>query len=257
MLNNQIAVVTGAASGIGKGASYILAKYGATVAALDLNEKGAEGTAKAIRAAGGNAESIALDITNSEQIFKVFDHVAAEYGRIDIVVNAAGIALQSPVWEATEAMWDKTFAINIKGAYICCKAAIKYMMEQHSGRIINISSRSAKLAEKNNAAYCSSKAAVNMLTQCLALELAQYGILVNAICPSLVNTEMIRDAIINFSRQAGKTTEEFESEWVADIPLGRMAEPEEIGEFVAFLCSDKARFITGSSLNFDGGFTRI
>jgi NAD(P)-dependent dehydrogenase (short-subunit alcohol dehydrogenase family) len=257
MLNNQIAVVTGGASGIGKSTSIVLAKYGTNVTVLDLNEAGAEATAEIIRENGGRAKAIGLDITNSNQIQEVFDGVALENKRIDILVNAAGIALQAPVWEATEAIWDKTFAINAKGSYICCKAAIAHMMKQQSGRIINISSRSAKLAEVNNAAYCSSKAAVNMLTQCLALELAPYGILVNAICPSLVNTEMIRDAIANFSKQAGKSYQDFEMDWVRDIPLGRMAEPEEIGEFVAFLCSEKANFITGSALNFDGGFTRI
>jgi NAD(P)-dependent dehydrogenase (short-subunit alcohol dehydrogenase family) len=257
VLKNKIAVVTGAASGIGAGVCRVLAGYGAFIAALDLNLEMAQKTIEDIRAAGGNGLSRELDISDGNSVKTVLDEIAEEKGRIDILVNAAGIALQSPLLNATEDIWDKTMNINAKGTFLCCQAAAKHMVARRSGKIVNISSRTSKIGEENNGIYCASKAAVNLLTQVLALELAKYGINVNAICPSLVSTEMIEKAVVKFSAEKGMTPTAFKEEWVREIPLGRMGEVWEIGEFVAFLCSEKANFLTGSAYNFDGGTTRI
>ena len=257
MLKDKIAVVTGGAAGIGAGICKVLAGYGAYVTAMDMNVDAAEKTVAEIKAAGGDGVAVELDITDGNWVRKSMAAAAGKNGRIDILVNAAGIAIQAPLANASEEMWDKTMNVNAKGMFLCCQAAAGYMKKQRCGKIVNISSRAGKIGEANNGIYCASKAAVNLLTQVFALELAEYGINVNAICPSLVNTEMIANAAIRFSEEKGVSSEAFLEEWVREIPLKRMGEPWEIGEFTAFLCSDKAAFLTGSAYNFDGGVVRV
>jgi NAD(P)-dependent dehydrogenase (short-subunit alcohol dehydrogenase family) len=257
MLKEKVAIITGAGSGIGRGTALVFAEYGAKTVAVDLNLSAAAETANQCVSKGGFCEAIQLDVTNNNEIESVFANVASKYGRIDILVNAAGIAIQNPVSKATEAEWDKTMDINLKAIFLTCKAALQYMVAEKYGKIVNVSSRSAKIGEENNAAYCASKAAVNMLTQVLALETARLGVNVNAICPSMVDTEMIRGAILRFSEEKKVDPEEFAKSWVSEIPMNRMASPEEVGEFIAFLCSEKSQFLTGSSYNIDGGFIRI
>ena len=256
-LNKKVALVTGAAQGIGKAAALVLASYGADIVCADLNETGATKTADQVKSTSCKCMVCRLDVSSQVDIHAAVEKAIVKFGRIDILVNAAGIAIQATVEDTSEAIWDKTMNINAKGVFLCCQAVAKHMKERKSGKIVNISSRAAKIGETGNGAYCSSKAAVSMLTQVLALEYAPYGINVNAICPGLVDTEMIQEAVIRFSQQNGMTPAEYQKQWTDQIPLKRMARPEEVGEFIAFLASDKADYLTGSAYNIDGGAVRI
>jgi len=253
----KVAFITGSAQGIGKATALVLAKYGADIVAADLNEEGAKKTIEQVKALNRDGMAIKLDVTNEKDVNDAIDKAIEKFGKIDILVNAAGIAIQSMVLNTSVEMWNKTFDINIKGVFLCCKAAVKHMLKNNSGKIVNLSSRAAKIGESTNAAYCCSKAAVSMFTQVLALEMATSNINVNAVCPGMINTEMIQNAIVRFSKEKGLPADEFAKNWIGEIPMKRMGEPEEVGEFIAFLCSDKANYLTGSAFNIDGGAVRI
>lgn len=256
-LKNKVAIVTGAAQGIGKSTALVLATYGSDIIVADLNLDVAQNTADDIRAMGRNAIAIKIDVSNKTSVEDGVDTAIKHFGKIDILVNAAGVSIASMVETLPEDIWDLTMNINVKGVFLCCQAVIKHMKENRSGKIINLSSRAAKIAEISLSSYCSSKAAVGMFTQVLALEMAPYNINVNAVCPGLVDTEMIQKAIIRISNERGLDPEEYRKSWVEEVPFKRMAKPEEIGELIAFLASDKSEYITGASINISGGTTMV
>jgi NAD(P)-dependent dehydrogenase (short-subunit alcohol dehydrogenase family) len=253
----KVSFITGAGQGIGKAAAGLLAKNGAIIAAADLNKAAADKTIKEIESLGGMGRSFSLDVSEEKQVNDVVSKIQKEFGKIDIFINAAGVVIPALIKDLTEETWDKTMNVNAKGTFLCCKAVAGSMVKKGSGKIINLSSRASKLGEAGQAAYCCSKAAVNLFTQVLALELAPYGICVNAICPSLVDTEMVQQAIDKLSRQKNMKPEEYRKTWTKEIPLRRMAKPEEVGELILFLAGNKSDYITGSAINIDGGTTRI
>ncbi len=254
MLQGKVALVTGAASGIGRAICEVLAGYGADVAAVtDRNMKGLEGTAALVKAHGRRALAIKADVSRKADVEAAFDAVTTELGDVDIVVNSIGILYTAMIADIPENEWDRVIDVNLKGVMLVCQAAAKRMIPRRYGKIVNISSMVSKLGEAGNGVYCTSKAAVDMLTQVLALELAPYNINVNAVCPGHTDTELMNSVFETRGPLMGKTPAEFQQELVSTVPQGRMARPEEIAEVVAFLASDKASYVNGVPIVVGGG----
>jgi len=250
-LENRVAIITGAAQGIGKAIAIELAKAGAKVIVNDINARKGKRVADQISRTGQIAIFISADVSKGREVEKMVRLVAKRFGRIDILINNAGISpkkkdggrLQTK--DIKEGEWEKVFDVNLKSAFNCSKAVMKIMIKQKAGKIINIGSIAGLMGGNlsfSGAHYAASKAGVLSLTKTLAMELAPYGINVNVIAPGRIKTEMTKQS----SRQVEKMFKK-------RIPLGRFGEPEEIAKAVAFLVSDSATFITGETLVVDGG----
>lgn len=240
-LNDKVAVVTGAAKGIGRAIALEFAKEGANVVVNDVID--ASDTVKEIENLGGKSLFIKADVSDLKQVEQMFSKVIESFGRVDILVNNAGITRDVLLQNMSEDDWDIVLKVNLKGTFNCCKCASKYMIEQRYGRIVNISSVMGQMGNIGQANYVASKAGVIGLTKALALELARYGdITVNAVAPGFVNTEMAR-----------KVPEKIMNKFIERIPLRRIAEPEEVAYVVVFLSSDLARYITGQVIAVNGG----
>jgi 3-oxoacyl-[acyl-carrier protein] reductase len=243
-LSGQVALVTGASRGIGKAIAQALGKAGATVACLARNEEKLKETAAEIAAAGGKASTHACDVTNSDAAQAAVDAVVEQHGRLDIVVNNAGITKDTLLPIMSDDDWDQVIAANLRSVFLFSRAAAKVMMRQRSGRIINMSSVSGLMGNPGQSNYSASKAGIIGFTQTVARELAKRKITVNAICPGFVATDMaeaLGPAIIDEVKKR--------------IPLQRIGEAEEIADAVLYLASDSAAYITGQVLTLDGGMT--
>ena len=257
-IENKIALVTGAAQGIGRATAVILAKYGCDLIITDIQAEKLEKTAKDVKTAGGRCIDIKTDVIDSQQIIDSVKNGIKEYGKIDILVNCAGIPNASKLVDLSEKLWEKVMEINAKSVFIYIREVAKHMIEKKiKGKIVNISSQAAKLGEYGNGVYSCSKAVVSTLTQVFGLELAEYGINVNALCPGPTNTQLMQNVFRERASLVKMTPEEYEKNWVKNVPLGRMAKPEEIGELIAFLCSDKSSYMTAVSTTIAGGMTII
>jgi NAD(P)-dependent dehydrogenase (short-subunit alcohol dehydrogenase family) len=252
-LQDRIAIVTGGSSGIGRGIAVTMACHGADVVVTDLNADSAEAVAGEIRASGRRAQALRHDVTSWDSCRDVVREVLAALGRIDILVNNAGVSRSVPFHQLDEAEWDRVNNVNAKGVFLMCRAVVTPMMEQRSGRIVNISSMVGKEAIPLFAHYCASKFAVIGLTQSLAKELASYNINVNAVCPGVLRTPLWEPLLDQLSATKGISRQAAFDEFVAGIPLGRPQTPEDIGEAVTFLASDRAKEITGVALDVSGG----
>jgi 3-oxoacyl-[acyl-carrier protein] reductase len=242
-LKSKIAIVTGAGHGIGREIALTLARDGAEVVVTDVTEAIFE-VGKQIEALGSKALPIKCDVTELEQAQEVEEKVAGKYERIDILVNNAGIYPQKAFLDMTADDWNKVLRINLNGAFHCTKAVLPKMVKQKYGKIVNIASiAGAVVAFPNLVHYAASKAAIAGFTKSLALEMAQYGINVNAVAPGPIDVgEMAADS-------------EVYQQTVRTIPVGRMGRPADIAKLVAFLVSDEASFITGQCIIADGGYT--
>jgi NAD(P)-dependent dehydrogenase (short-subunit alcohol dehydrogenase family) len=245
-LDGKVAIVTGGGSGIGAGIVRVLAREGADVVVTDLDRAAAERVAD-----GGLA--LYHDVTSWESCAEVVARVLDAKERIDILVNNAGVSKSIPFWEIDEAEWDRVNDVNAKGVFLTTRAVVPHMMERRSGKIVSISSMVGKEAIPLFVHYSASKFAVIGLTQGLAKELAPYDVNVNAVCPGVVRTPLWEPLLDQLSQTKGISREEAFEEFVAGIPLGRPQEPEDVGEVVAFLCSERARNMTGQGLNVAGG----
>lgn len=243
-LSGKVAIVTGAGRGIGRAIALGLAGTGAAVVVASRTVKEIESVAEEIRAKGGKALAVGTDLTANEQLEKLVNSTTQEFGRIDILVNNAARSFLRSLLDLREDGWDKVFNTNVKAAWLLSRLVARQMMAQKSGRIINITTVGAEKAELGMAAYGCSKAALKMLTRCMAREWAQYGINVNAVGPGLTRTDFSKPIWSN---------PEVAKHVAAAIPKGRIAEPEEIVGAVLFLASDSANFITGHSIYVDGG----
>ncbi|MFD1414185.1 SDR family NAD(P)-dependent oxidoreductase [Oceanobacillus jeddahense] len=245
-LNDKVAIVTGSGSlkGIGRDIALKLAEQGASIVVADLNVEGIEDTVKAVENAGAKALGVELNVTNKESVDAMIEKVLAEFGRIDILVNNAGISQKVTVEDMTLEDVQRIFNVNMFGLFLCSQAVLKPMKEQKFGRIINLSSVSAKRGGGvfGGAHYSASKAAVLGFAKNLAREVATDGITVNCVAPGLVNTEI------------WKSLPEADAAKVIDgIPLGRPGETNEIASTIAFLASEEASYITGEDIDINGG----
>lgn len=253
MLKDRVAVVTGAARGMGKQICLKMAGYGADIVALDLDEKGAQQTADEVRALGRRAVAMQVDVSSKAQVDAAFAAAVKEFGKVDILSNNAGICIPAQMTEVTEAQWDKSFAVNCKGAMFMCQAAGQIMKKNRYGRIIVTASQSGKAGEFANGPYCVSKATIAMMMQVLTIELSQYGILANSISPGYTDTTLFRNGMADRAVQEGRPAHELIDELMSTVPIRRPAQPEEIAELVCFLASEKNSYVTGTDILIAGG----
>jgi NAD(P)-dependent dehydrogenase (short-subunit alcohol dehydrogenase family) len=242
----RVAVVTGAGSGIGRAIALALAEDGCAVACLDMHGAHATETARAIEAAGHPAIAVTADVTIAVQVDAAFAEVRRALGRVDVLVNNAGIGWLGTVETLTEDEWDHVMAVNVKSVFLCSRAVIPEMASGGGGRIINVASVAGLVASPGRAAYCASKGAVVMLTRAMALDGAASGINVNAICPGVVVTAMTEASL----RDPATLQEKIDK-----TPLGRLAQPEEIAPAAVYLAGPGASFVTGACLVVDGGWS--
>jgi len=237
---SKTALVTGAARGIGFAIALRLAAEGARVAVLDLDSAAAASAAEKI---GGGALALTADVTKSVEVTAAIRQVVAAWGRLDILVNNAGITGRSfPIWELSEEDWRRVIDADLTSVFLCCRAAVPVMLEQGSGRIINIASIAGKEGNPMAGAYSSSKAAVIGLTKAVGKDVAGTGILVNAIAPAVIRTPML-----------GQLSEEHLSYMTSRIPLARVGEPSEVAALVCWLASEEMTFSTGACFDISGG----
>lgn len=252
-LENKVAVITGAASGIGRASALKFAREGAKVLAADNNGGDNEETVRMITAAGGTATGIRVDVTESAAVQRMIDTALSSYGRLDIVFNNAGININGTILETDEEDFDRIFAVNVKGVFLGCKATIPIMKSQGGGVILNTASQLGTVGNLNQAVYPATKGAVIQMTRCLALDHATDNIRVNCVCPGPIDTAMFWGA----SAQHGGDVETHVAKYSARIPMGRLGRAEEMANVAAFLCSDEASFVTGAAILADGGWTAL
>ena len=253
-LSDQVALVTGAGQGIGKAAALALAAAGATVVASDINGASAEETAAAIAASGRRARAIQADVGNTQDIDRLVREAVASFGRIDVLVNNAGVTRRAYIMDLTEDDWDRIFRVNAKGVFFCLQRVAREMIPRRSGRIINIASIAGKgFAGTSNAIYAASKGAVISLTKTAAQQLGPHNINVNAVCPGIVRTALYAEMVRVIAEKEGASVEEIERRGTHSVPLRRANEPEDIAAMIVFLASAGASNITGQAFNVDGG----
>jgi Dehydrogenases with different specificities (related to short-chain alcohol dehydrogenases) len=245
-LDNKVVIMTGGGRGIGKAMAEGLAMVGGSMIIVDIIAENAAQTCEEIIKAGGKAISMQLDVTNEAQVIKMVDDVVAALGRIDVLVNSAGVGGRYASTELPMEEWNRVIGVNLTGTFLVARTVAKQMIKQKSGKIINVSSIMGSIALPMIAPYVASKGGVVQLTKALAVEFVGEGITVNAIAPSYVNTEMIATMKADVPRY---------EDTLRRTPMGRLAETEELAGPIIFLASEASNFMTGHVLYVDGGFT--
>jgi 3-oxoacyl-[acyl-carrier protein] reductase len=242
VLSGKVALVTGAARGIGQAIAVGLAADGADVAVCDLQKEWLDETAKKVAGLGRRAECYAANVSDAAQVQAVVDQAAAAFGRLDILVNNAGITKDGFLARMSEADWDAVLDVNLKGTFLFTKAVSRLMMKQRSGAVVNVASIIGLIGNAGQCNYAASKAGVIALTKSAARELASRSIRVNAVAPGFIKTKMTE-----------KLPEDIQKKMLEQIPLGRFGEPEDVARVVSFLASDAAAYVTGQVLTVCGG----
>ena len=241
-LKGKVALVTGAAQGIGKAIALLLARNGADIVVSDINLEKAEETAKEIGAMGPKAVAVKVDVANLSDVDQMVTGILEKLAKIDILVNNAGITRDKLILRMTEEDWDAVLGVNLKGTFNCTKAVVRHMAKQRSGKIVNIASVVGEMGNAGQANYSASKAGVIGLTKTIAREYAQRGINVNAIAPGYIETPMTE-----------ALPEKAKEELRKLIPMERLGKPEDVAEAVLFLVSEESSYMTGQVLNVNGG----
>jgi meso-butanediol dehydrogenase/(S,S)-butanediol dehydrogenase/diacetyl reductase len=253
-LAGKVAVVTGAARGIGRAIALRLAQDGAAVVVSDINLPGAQGVAAEIEGAGGKAAAIQSDVTDVEGPATLVAQTVERYGRVDVMVANAGIIQIKPILDLTAADWDRMFAVNVRGVFLSLQAAARQMVAQGGGgRLLATASIAAKRGSPYQAHYQASKAAVVGFVRSAAWEFGPHGITVNCYCPGIVDTDMWQVIDRERGRLMGKQPGELIKEQASLSPLSRIEQPDDVAPLVSFLASEESRYITGQAINVDGG----
>ncbi len=248
-LENKIALITGAGSGMGRAAALLFAKEGARVAVIDINESSAAETAKAIESAGGKSVAVGADVSDAEDTRSMVSATVKKFGGLDVVYNNAGIEGRgAKLADMPEDAFDQVIAINLRGVFLGMKYSLPHLVERGGGSIVNTASIAGMVAVRGSAAYCASKAGVIAMTRVAALEYARHNVRVNCICPGAIATPMVK-------RIMGDETEMDAHALSRISALGRIGQPEEIARMALFLASDEASFATGAPFVVDGGWT--
>ncbi|ANZ32459.1 glucose 1-dehydrogenase [Staphylococcus carnosus] len=251
-LDDKVAIVTGGAMGLGQAMATALAQAGANIVIADIREDVAEATATTIRETEQvKTTALKVDVTNPEDVQKMVDDVVEEYGKIDILINNAGMTINEKAEDMTYEQWNKVINLNLNGVFLVAQAVGRQMIEQGYGSIVNTSSMSGIIANKpqEQCSYNASKAGVIMLTKSLAMEWSKYNIKVNTIAPGYMKTELTKP----FFEQGGAMIDD----WMGFTPMGRPGLPEELGGIVVYLASDASSFAQGSVFTIDGGYTAL
>ncbi|WP_369258980.1 3-oxoacyl-ACP reductase FabG [Geodermatophilus amargosae] len=244
----RVAIVTGAARGIGAATALRLAADGFAVAVIDLDESSTAGTVQAIEAAGGRALGVGADVGDPEQVQAAVDRVAAELGPPVVLVNNAGVTRDNMLFKMTDADWDLVMHVHLRGSFLMTRACQKYMVDATWGRVVNLSSTSA-LGNRGQANYATAKAGLQGFTKTLAIELGKFGVTANAIAPGFIQTEMTKAT----AERIGRDWEEYVAERAAAIPVARAGVPEDIAHTVSFFVSEGAGFVSGQVVYVAGG----
>ena len=243
-LTGRVALVTGAGRGMGRASAERIAADGARVVVNDLDETRATEVAERLVADGADAIGVAADVADASDVSRLVDTTRERFGDVDILVNNAGVLRRTGILDLDEDEWDLVLDVNLKGTYLCTRAVLPAMKDAGWGRVVNISSSAGRsVSTLGGPHYTTAKAAVLGFTRAVAKEMAPFGITLNAVCPGLVKTEMVSEVITGAQAR----------DYADSFPIGRLAEPEEVAELVAFLASDRAAYITGASLDINGG----
>jgi len=245
-LMDQVAIVTGGSRGIGRAISETLAREGAVVVVASLKDERGKATAQEINGQGGRAEFVRTDVTQRDQLDHMVEQTLRRHGDVNVLVNNAGIHDGAPFWEEPEEMWERMYRVNVLGTALPSQAVVRHMKDSGGGAIVNVASKAGVVGEPGHAAYSASKGVVIAMTRGMAVELAPYGIRVNAVCPGPVMTDMLLEAV---PTQSGR------DELAADTPLGRVGQPQDIAEAVVYLASSESDWCTGQALSLDGGLS--
>lgn len=247
-LDGRVALITGAARGIGAATAQRLAAEGARVAIADMDLDGATATAHTLSPSGDTAYATTCNVADAEQVQQTVDGVVERFGQLDILVNNAGILRDNLLFKMSEDDWDQVLAVHLRGAFLCSRAAQKHMVNRRYGRIVSVSSTSA-LGNRGQANYSAAKAGLQGLTRTLAVELGQFGITANAVAPGFIDTAMTRAT----AERMGVTPEQFQEGASTRIPLRRIGQPTEVASVIAFLASDDASYVSGQVIYVAGG----
>jgi NAD(P)-dependent dehydrogenase (short-subunit alcohol dehydrogenase family) len=252
-LRDQVAIVTGAGRGIGRATALELARLGADIVVAELDRAGAERTAAEVQGLGRRASVAFIDVTSRKDLAAMVERARADFGRIDVLVNNAGIYRAAAPLDVTEEHWDAVMTVNAKAVFFACQAVLPAMLAQKRGAIVNLASMAGKIGNRNNLPYNASKAAVISITKSLALAHAKDGIRVNCVCPGFVETDMWTVVAREQGALMGLSPAEFTRQRAAQVPLGRMERPEDVANVIAFLAGSRAGYMTGQALSVDGG----